>query len=286
MTPETLFGSPHPGVVLAAILYGVTAVVSIAATAQRWTRKGEADGRRGVLLERVGLGILVVAFTVNTVLIVGRWIEAGRPPFKTLFETMVFYPWCVAVVTLVLIVLHRLYILIPFSAAVSVLGLGYALYRPDMELVNLPPALQSGWFVPHVVIYFIAYAGLFASCVLALLALASPSWAHAGHRAGAGFASYAHQAAVFGFSALTLGLVMGAVWGKFAWGDYWSWDPKENWALVTWLAYMVYLHACRLPGWQETRAMWVLAVSFGAVVFTYLGMNLLPAAGESLHVYQ
>ncbi len=94
------------------------------------------------------------------------------------------------------------------------------------------------------------------------------------------------EAAVFGIVALTLGLVMGAVWGKFAWGDYWSWDPKENWALVTFLAYMIYLHLRLSPGWKGKRAMWVLVFAFAAVVFTYLGMNVLPTAGESLHVYQ
>ncbi len=290
MTLEALLGS-HPWVVLAAVLYGTAAVVSAAAVVQRWRgRKAGAGDRRGVALELLGLAVLAAAFAVNTVLIAGRWVEAGRPPFKTLFETMLFYPWCVAVVTFVLIGLHRLTILIPFSAAVALLGLGYALYRPDVELVNLPPALQSGWFVPHVVIYFISYAGLFASCVLALLALLVPGRAGPPAAEGgspeAGFALYAHRAAVFGVSALTMGLVMGAAWGKFAWGDYWSWDPKENWALVTWLAYMIYLHLRRMPGWQGAGGMWLLVVSFGAVVFTYLGMNLLPTAGGSLHVYQ
>jgi len=79
---------------------------------------------------------------------------------------------------------------------------------------------------------------------------------------------------------------MGAAWGKFAWGDYWSWDPKENWALVTWLAYMAYLHLARMPGWQGRRSAWLLVVSFGAVMFTWLGMHLLPTADNSLHVYQ
>ena len=104
---------------------------------------------------------------------------------------------------------------------------------------------------------------------------------------GADFEKYAHEAAVFGIVALTLGLVMGAVWGKVAWGDYWSWDPKENWALVSWLCYMIYLHL-RLMGseFRGRKAMWVLTLAFGAVVFTYLGISLLPTAGGSLHVYQ
>lgn len=224
------------------------------------------------------------AFLLNGIIIVDRWIEAGRAPFKTLYETLLFYPWCVGVATLVLIALHRLRVLIPFSSATCIFGLAYALAKPDVEIVNLPPALQSAWFVPHVVTYFIAYGALFASFALAILALAKPAWKS--QESGQGFEDFAHQAVMFGFAALTLGVVMGAVWGKEAWGDYWQWDPKENWALVSWLAYLVYLHIRLVRGWTGRRAMAVCAASFAAVVFTYLGMSLLPTASDSLHVYQ
>jgi ABC-type transport system involved in cytochrome c biogenesis permease subunit len=232
---------------------------------------------------RLGLALLAAAFVINTLVLVNRWIDGGRPPFKTLFETLIFYPWCTAVVTLTLIALRRLTVLIPFAGGISAFGIAYALYRPDVELVLMPPALQSGWFVPHVVTYFVSYAGLFASFALALVALFTKPKPDG---SGTDWFAQAHGAAVFGVVALTAGLVMGAVWGKYAWGDYWGWDPKENWALVTWLAYMVYLHLRLMEGWQGKRAMVLLIASFAAVVFTYLGMNLLPTADGSLHVYQ
>jgi len=268
----------YPWVVATALLHGITLLVSGGALILK---------RRN--LAWAGVAAYAATFLVNTAMIALLWVRAERPPFKTLFETLIFYPWCVAAVTLVLIGLHRLFVLVPFAALASLVGLAYALVRPDVEIVSLPPALQSGWFVPHVVTYFVAYAGLFASFVLAVLALLEPFWAgRRGAESGSpeGLARYAHQACVFGVTALTLGLVMGAVWGKFAWGDYWSWDPKENWALVTWLAYLAYLHIRLTPAWRGRRAMWLLVFSFGAVVFTYLGMNLLPSAEKSLHVYQ
>lgn len=243
-------------------------------------------------LKKAGAILLCAAFLVNTWIIVDRWFEAGRPPFKTMYETLLFYPWCVALVTLALIWLHRLNVLIPFASAISIAGLAYGLYRPDVEIVNLPPALQSAWFVPHVVTYFVSYAALFASFVLALLSLAAPfarTWlrrAPSDDEPGENFERYAHLAVLFGFFTLTLGLAMGAVWGKYAWGDYWSWDPKENWALVTWLAYLIYLHLRLVKNWSGKRAMVLLVCSFGAVVFTYLGMSMLPTASDSLHVYQ
>jgi ABC-type transport system involved in cytochrome c biogenesis permease subunit len=235
-------------------------------------------------LSALSAGTLALAFAANTAVIVTAWIEAGRAPFKTLYETLLLYPWCVWAVTVVLLGLYRLWVLVPFSAAANLAGLAYAVMRPDAEVVNLPPALQSVWFVPHVVTYFVAYAGLFASFTLAALALARRDWRS--EESGRGFEDYAHRAAMFGIAALTLGLVMGALWGKAAWGDYWTWDPKENWALVSWLAYLVYLHLRLVRGWQGRPAMTVLALSFAAVVFTYLGMSLLPTAGGSLHVYQ
>jgi len=151
-------------------------------------------------------------------------------------------------VTLILVGLHRLFVLVPFSSAVSLAGLGYALYRPDVELVNLPPALQSGWFVPHVVTYFVAYAGLFASFVLAGLAWSGRRGTGAG--GGPGMEDHAHRRRHFPGDGPHPGALMGRPWGKFAWGDYWSWDPKENWALVTWLAYVAYLHLRIVPGWK------------------------------------
>jgi ABC-type transport system involved in cytochrome c biogenesis permease subunit len=223
------------------------------------------------------------AFAANTALIVERWISAERPPFKTLYETLIFYPWCVSAVFFVLLAMHRLFVFGIFASAISLSGFLYATYRPDLEIVNLPPALQSGWFVPHVITYFIAYAALFASCSLALLYLVRQS---KGGNFPLKLETLSSQTLNFGFAALTLGLVMGAFWGKVAWGNYWSWDPKENWALITWLTYLVTIHFRFVRGWKGRRAAFLTIIGFATVVFTYLGMNLLPTSESSLHVYQ
>jgi hypothetical protein len=70
-----------------------------------------------------------------------------------------------------------------------------------------------------------------------------------------------------------------------AWGDYWVWDPKENWSLVSWLVYAGYLHLRHVRGWRGDRASWLAIVGFAVVMFTYLGMGMLPTSGESAHVY-
>ncbi|MBI4568837.1 MAG: c-type cytochrome biogenesis protein CcsB [Planctomycetes bacterium] len=290
------FFADHP---LVAGLLALHAAVMVAWAAGALSRRPR--------VVHVAVWLTVAAFLLNTAVLVDRWVEAGRAPFKTLFETLLLYPWCVSAVTLALLAMHRVTVLLPFASGVSAAGLVYAGLKPVVEIVTLPPALQSGWFVPHVVTYFVAYAGLFASAVFALLAVtrfragsvsvrssavrrsSADALTGALQTAPAGeprFEQFAHRAAVFGFTALTVGLVMGAAWGKAAWGDYWSWDPKENWALVTWLAYLIYMHLRLVGGWQGRRAMAVCLLSFAAVVFTYLGMSMLPSASDSLHVYQ
>jgi cytochrome c-type biogenesis protein CcsB len=263
--------------------YVVTMVVGLAGTITRAKR-----------VRRIGLACLVVAALVNIGALVSLGVEAGRAPFKTRYETLFLYAACIPVVCIMLVVMYRLYILTFFAALGAAACLFGAYCRPDLEFELLPPALQSAWFVPHVVTYFFAYAGLFASFVLAALALYK-AWRKDGSSALAAaadpdqpipYGDAAHKAVIFGFVALTFGLAMGAVWGKYAWGDYWQWDIKENWAFVTWLCYLTYLHLRLLPHWSGRRALWLNLASFAAVMFTYLGMNLLPAATSSLHVYQ
>jgi len=80
-----------------------------------------------------------------------------------------------------------------------------------------------------------------------------------------------------GFALLSLSIVLGAIWAEQAWGQYWSWDPKETWALITWLIYAVYLHLYRSREWRSNYARWMVIIGFLLVMFTFFGVNyLLP----------
>jgi cytochrome c-type biogenesis protein CcsB len=199
----------------------------------------------------------------------------------------------------VYLAMERLYRTRVFGALAALGSLGalmYAVLKWDAEIVKLPPALQSGWFVPHVVVYFIGYGALFfatAVSVLQLLASRYPSFQKLLRlRAGTVLSGNAvdleqvsYDAVKFGFTLLTVGLLVGSVWAKSAWGDFWVWDPKENWSLVTWLVYGSYLHLRKVKGWRGDRAAWLNIAGFAVVMFTYLGMGMLPTAEESAHVY-
>ena len=92
-----------------------------------------------------------------------------------------------------------------------------------------------------------------------------------------------YKSIAIGFPVFTLGgLIFGAIWADQAWGVYWSWDPKETWSLITWLIYAFYLHSRMIRGWRGKKAAMVAVIGFVAVIFTYLGVNLLLSG---LHAY-
>ena len=92
----------------------------------------------------------------------------------------------------------------------------------------------------------------------------------------------AYRSIGLGFAFLTIGIISGAVWANEAWGSYWSWDPKETWALVTWLFYAIYLHGRIYKDWSAKDTAWVSAAGFGVVWVCYIGVNLF---GVGLHSY-
>ena len=89
-----------------------------------------------------------------------------------------------------------------------------------------------------------------------------------------------------GLSLITIGMLFGALWAKEAWGHYWSWDPKETWAAITWFAYLVFIHYRQLPTHRPRLALWMLIVSFLLLQMCWWGINFLPPAqNSSVHVY-
>jgi len=93
---------------------------------------------------------------------------------------------------------------------------------------------------------------------------------------------WSYRLIAFGFPCLTLGIISGAVWANQAWGSYWSWDPKESWALITWLVFAIYLHSRLIKGWQGKRPAILATIGFFIVWMCYLGVNFL---GQGLHSY-
>jgi cytochrome c biogenesis factor len=172
-----------------------------------------------------------------------------------------------------------------FAVTALAAGLVYLLthvLKSNAEPSTPVPALQSMWFVPHVATYIAAYAMLLAATLAAIWQLVLL------HRRGSidpKLAKTVDKLVFAGFGLLVIGMLMGAVWAKQAWGHYWEWDPKETWALVTTLAYLLYIHLRPMGTRWDKTAQWLLIVSFVALMITWQGVNYLPSAQSSIHVY-
>lgn len=260
------------------VLYAVASLAYLAGV----FKKGKTTGM-------VSLALFGLAFLTCTALIVDRWVEAGRPPFKSLYESLIFAVWTVSLVSL--IVEQRFKIrLVGLLSAFSIIGIFlYALTKRDVEIIALPPALQTWMFIPHVISYFLAYGALFVAGLGAVLFLAFPQGMASHHTMGKNsridFSDFTYQISKFGFLFLTAGLLLGAWWGQNAWSNYWGWDPKENWALITWLIFAAYLHFRNINSMDKRKLSWVVIIGVLAIIFTYLGMDYLPTANDSVHVY-
>ena len=167
---------------------------------------------------------------------------------------------------------------VAISIVISFILIFYYLIYPKIDNKALMPALQSPWFVPHVVVYMVAYS-LF--CVATINALFLLFRSKKRERM-----DLCDNLVYMGTAFLTLGMLMGALWAKEAWGHYWSWDPKETWAAATWLCYLIYIHFRHHKQYRQNIALYILVFAFLVLQLCWVGVNYLPSAQNSIHVYR
>lgn len=224
-----------------------------------------------------------------------RWIEShqmgiGHAPLSNMYESMSFFALCV--VGVYLIVEWRFKqkalgaIVLPIAFVIMAAN---ALFFPD-DIRPLVPALQSDWLLYHVITSFVSYGAFAVSFAVSIIYLIKY---RAERRGSEGsfvnlfpdlkmLDEVNYKSIAVGFPLLSLGIITGAAWANYAWGTYWSWDPKETWSLITWFIYAAYLHARMTRGWQGKRAAILSIIGFAAVIFTYFGVNFLLSG---LHSY-
>jgi cytochrome c-type biogenesis protein CcsB len=162
------------------------------------------------------------------------------------------------------------------------------------KALPLVPSLQSNWLMMHVSMMMISYASLLLGSLLSILYLSFkklfPNKFSGSSQLVEGSKRsllenldiWSYRIIGLGFPFLTLGIISGAVWANEAWGSYWSWDPKETWALITWLVFATYLHARIIKGWQGNKAASIGSFGFFVIWICYLGVNFLA---KGLHSY-
>ena len=230
---------------------------------------------------KAALGISGVGSLVILVFIVGLWISLERPPMRTMGETRLWYSLFLSVIGLALYTKSKYKWILGFSTLMSVVFVCVNLFKPEIHSKALMPALQSVWFVPHVIVYMFSYAMMGAATLFAVYLWFRKSPEEASPKELATCDGLVR----IGWAFLTLGMTMGALWAKEAWGDYWSWDPKETWAFATWLSYLLYLHLRPANKNQDLLFAWLI-FSFILLQMCWWGINFLPSAqGSSIHVY-
>ncbi|SDD28991.1 cytochrome c biogenesis protein CcsA [Peptococcus niger] len=214
----------------------------------------------------------LMAFAALTLLgLITRGVTLSRVPLTGLYEFCVALAFALAAMALPLR-RHLPGVLITMVLSLSAfltLALAHTIPHSDDPIM---PALKSVWLTAHVLTSIVAYASFGLAFVMALLYLTK---AKGEGELAAHYDLVGHKSIVMGFIFQTLLLITGAVWAEEVWGSWWSWDPKETWALITWLIYAVALHGYRSRQWKGRKAAYFSIFGFAVVVFTMLGVTFL-----------
>lgn len=233
-----------------------------------------------------------------------RWLESGHFPLSNLYESLMFLTWALTFFHLCLqqFTGQSFGWLGAITAPTCLFTNAFSNFSLPVEMQRssaLVPALQSNWLMMHVTVMILSYAALIFGCLLSIgfliltLSISSEDYENKiSHNNGIldqpkiqwaqNLDNLSYRMLGIGFPLLTIGILSGAVWANEAWGSYWSWDPKETWALLTWLVFAIYLHTRITKNWQGKKPAMIASFGFFVVWICYLGVNLL---GEGLHSY-
>ena len=228
---------------------------------------------------RIAGWVLLAGFALHTLTLIARGVGAGRLPLTNQYEFASSFAWGICLCALIFLRRFRFQALGAFITPVIFLVIGYAALQ-SKEIRGLMPALQSNWLAIHVSTAIISYGAFGVSCAISAMYLlrrrmgGNAFWReHIPEEEKLDLISY--RAVSLGFLFLTFVIITGAIWAESAWGSYWSWDPKETWALITWFIYAIYLHLRISRGWRGRAAAIFAVVGFACVIFTYIGVNTL-----------
>lgn len=248
-----------------------------------WTVGAVAAIRHGKKCHAVSLWATAIGILVYGVFMAGLWTTLERPPLRTLGETRLWFSFFMVVSGWLVFFRWRYRWIQLFSLIVATVFICVNIFNPDIHDQSLMPALQSGWFIPHVTVYMFSYSIFGCAFLLAVCGM----WQHNDR-----YLSSTDQLVMIGMAFLTFGMLSGCIWAKQAWGRYWTWDPKETWAAATWCAYLVYLHYRIIKPSSDASSAHRLNIPYCCLIVGFLlfqmcwyGVNFLPSATASMHSY-
>ncbi len=260
------------------------------------------------LIFKLSRGIVLISNLLFGSTLLIRWVGEGYFPLSNLYESLIFLSWTISFIHLFVESKTQSRIIGSLATPLVFFISGFSSLTLPVEMqkaLPLVPSLQSNWLMMHVSMMMISYATLIVGSLFSLLYLAfvyfnkdqkELSIEVSGNQNSSLSTSsnssklslletvdiWSYRIIGLGFPFLTIGIISGAVWANEAWGSYWSWDPKETWALITWLVFAIYLHSRLLKGWQGKKAAVLGSAGFFVIWICYLGVNFL---GKGLHSY-
>jgi cytochrome c-type biogenesis protein CcsB len=240
-------------------------------------------------LSKIALSLVSIGFASHTLALLTRYVEAGHTPVTNLHESFSFFAWMIIGILLIANLKYKVKVLGSFLAPIALILMLFAFALPK-EILPLAPVLKSFWHPFHVIFAFLGNAIFTLTFCCGVMYLIQEHQLKS-KKMGAItkrlpplnlLDDLSYQSLKFGFPLLTLGIITGAVWAEYAWGRYWDWDPKETWSLITWFLYAALLHQRLTVGWRGRKAAIMAIVGFLAVLFTFLGVNLIL---PGLHTY-
>jgi cytochrome c-type biogenesis protein CcsB len=250
---------------------------------------------RNKFLGTLSTSLLIIGLVIHSIGLVLRWLEThqtgyGYVPLSNMYESLIFFSWTIILIYLILEFKYQQKIIGVFVTPFAFLAIALTSIIPGInaKITPLMPALQSNWLTIHVTTCFFGYAAFAVSFGVSILYLIKDKKSRRNEEGSTWLPSTSlldeinYKSIVIGFPMLTLGIVTGAAWANYAWGSYWSWDPKETWSLITWFVYAAFLHARFTRDWRGKKAAILSIVGFTAVLFTYFGVNYIISG---LHSY-
>ena len=247
------------------------------------------------ILERIANASMLAGSLLIGATIYQRGVEVAHAPFQTLYEVYLLLAISLAASYLLILVSGGLDILsrvgkpmVLLFGALTSASVAVVLFmgtRAGDFQTDLPPALQSPWFIPHVIVYLFGYGSLVLAMVSSLIYLVGGSRKLLSKDSLRDVDRFTHRIIAIGFPFLTAGLIFGSLWAWAAWANYWAWDSKEVWSLITWLAYLVYMHLRLVRGWRGRPVAWTVVLGGASIFITLLLFGYLPASITSVHNY-
>lgn len=232
----------------------------------------------------LGITFLLFGWLMLAAYICWMWIVLERPPLRTMGETKLWYSLFLPLFGMVTQWRWKTIALAIPTIIMAAVFLIISALHPENFDKTLMPALQSAWFVPHVIVYMISYAAFGMAGAISIWMLIKKMLQPQNTDCSEA-ADLARRLVFIAIPLLTAGLVFGALWAKVAWGNYWSWDPKESWAFLSWAIYIIYLHLQKYYRLTSSTHLIIISASFIIVLGCWFGINLLPTAMQSVHTY-